>query len=557
MYTECPECQTYFKITPDQLKAAEGKVRCGNCDHVFNALTNLAEQVPSANAPDENVETSDISELEIDIPDSVSSAVEVAEKEESALALEDGPESVIAFHVSDPESEAALSEISLPEAEAMSLAENNSVVSEKDELSLEGIGGLSALADIEKTPAVSEAALSVFSSEIDMPSKKSDTSSVKTELSGFSALESMMADAEPEANLEDNKSEMQSQLSELSISGLEGDDLASANTSESLSYADVDVPGVESDSVVPDNNLDDINKDIDDALDNLFDEELLDEAPHAPSGPAVKDSSVSQINDLSGLDEILDEIDGIDESVEKGSSLDFQSDAAPSFNLAEDDKEVAKKEPEFSLDDSFLDNPLKSETTDWEPFEGKVKDEDAFSKDNYRLEELQENRSETTGGTSRILWVFVISGLFIVLLGQFAYLKREELAKYPAMIPVMEAGCAVIGMMMDCEVPEVRDVQAIVIVERNVVSHPNAKNALLINSIIKNDAKFDQKYPDLVLTFSNISQEVLARRTFKPEEYLSKSVDIQKGMKAGVPIKIMLEIVDPGEAAVNFNFDFR
>ena len=50
---------------------------------------------------------------------------------------------------------------------------------------------------------------------------------------------------------------------------------------------------------------------------------------------------------------------------------------------------------------------------------------------------------------------------------------------------------------------------------------------------------------------------VLARRVFKPEEYLAKEVDINSGMKAGVPIKIMLEIVDPGEAAVNFNFDFR
>ncbi|MEK9820771.1 MAG: MJ0042-type zinc finger domain-containing protein, partial [Gammaproteobacteria bacterium] len=35
--TRCPECQTSFLITEDQLLAANGKVRCGACMHVFQA----------------------------------------------------------------------------------------------------------------------------------------------------------------------------------------------------------------------------------------------------------------------------------------------------------------------------------------------------------------------------------------------------------------------------------------------------------------------------------------------------------------------------------------
>lgn len=48
MYTRCPHCQTYFKISAEQLKKAGGKVRCGQCAKVFNSLGNLLEDLPVA-----------------------------------------------------------------------------------------------------------------------------------------------------------------------------------------------------------------------------------------------------------------------------------------------------------------------------------------------------------------------------------------------------------------------------------------------------------------------------------------------------------------------------
>lgn len=47
MLTRCPACSTAFRVTPDQLKARSGKVRCGHCGAVFNALQTL-EDAPSA-----------------------------------------------------------------------------------------------------------------------------------------------------------------------------------------------------------------------------------------------------------------------------------------------------------------------------------------------------------------------------------------------------------------------------------------------------------------------------------------------------------------------------
>lgn len=44
MMSRCPNCQTVFRITPEQMKARAGKVRCGQCQAVFNALDSLLEE---------------------------------------------------------------------------------------------------------------------------------------------------------------------------------------------------------------------------------------------------------------------------------------------------------------------------------------------------------------------------------------------------------------------------------------------------------------------------------------------------------------------------------
>ncbi|MBX3665340.1 MAG: zinc-ribbon domain-containing protein [Burkholderiales bacterium] len=48
LMTRCPHCQTVFRITPEQLRAHGGQVRCGRCLQIFNGLETL---VPDAPAP--------------------------------------------------------------------------------------------------------------------------------------------------------------------------------------------------------------------------------------------------------------------------------------------------------------------------------------------------------------------------------------------------------------------------------------------------------------------------------------------------------------------------
>ena len=43
MYTKCPECQAIFRVTEEQLSIAEGLVRCGICDAIFNGREHIED----------------------------------------------------------------------------------------------------------------------------------------------------------------------------------------------------------------------------------------------------------------------------------------------------------------------------------------------------------------------------------------------------------------------------------------------------------------------------------------------------------------------------------
>ncbi len=52
MLTQCPSCKTVFNVKPEQLGAAQGKVRCSRCQSIFNARENLYT-APAASATED------------------------------------------------------------------------------------------------------------------------------------------------------------------------------------------------------------------------------------------------------------------------------------------------------------------------------------------------------------------------------------------------------------------------------------------------------------------------------------------------------------------------
>ncbi|MCW8932914.1 MAG: zinc-ribbon domain-containing protein, partial [Gammaproteobacteria bacterium] len=87
MYTHCPNCDTHFEISQEYLDIANGKVRCGKCDHIFNALDNLYEKKTEAS---DSAPTEQLSQLQNNLSDNIN---QLSTSPEEAETIETPPPS--------------------------------------------------------------------------------------------------------------------------------------------------------------------------------------------------------------------------------------------------------------------------------------------------------------------------------------------------------------------------------------------------------------------------------------------------------------------------------
>jgi predicted Zn finger-like uncharacterized protein len=165
------------------------------------------------------------------------------------------------------------------------------------------------------------------------------------------------------------------------------------------------------------------------------------------------------------------------------------------------------------------------------------------------LDELQAAKEQHLKPPST-QWVVGSIALMLVFVLQAVYFSRDSLAKNPTYRPILTSACDLLG----CEINIEFDTRLIEIIGRDVRSHPTSKKALIAGTTLINNASYDQPYPLLTLTFSDITGTKLAQRRFTPREYLRSGTDIAAGMPSEVPIQVELHLVDPGKAAVNFEF---
>lgn len=162
------------------------------------------------------------------------------------------------------------------------------------------------------------------------------------------------------------------------------------------------------------------------------------------------------------------------------------------------------------------------------------------------------------GGPKRISlgatlsWSVINLALMAVLVIQFAYFNRDDLARYAQWRPALEEMCRHAG----CTLPLQSDITKITLLNRELRSHPRVANALLVTATLVNSAAFPQTYPVLQLSLSDFSGRTVAMRRFQPIEYLGKVTEIDGGMRPGQPIEVSLELADPGKTAVGFEFTF-
>lgn len=162
-----------------------------------------------------------------------------------------------------------------------------------------------------------------------------------------------------------------------------------------------------------------------------------------------------------------------------------------------------------------------------------------------------------SGGMLKALFsIFLGLGLMLVFISQYAYFERNTLVqRYPILQPYFEQACTLAHM--ECDFSLRKDYSKLSLEHKDIRVHPKVKQSLLINANLLNQANFVQPYPIVTLTFTDSQEKIVARRGFKPEEYLSNPAQAEAGLSPRESALLVLEVLDPGPDAINFTFDFH
>ncbi len=150
-------------------------------------------------------------------------------------------------------------------------------------------------------------------------------------------------------------------------------------------------------------------------------------------------------------------------------------------------------------------------------------------------------------------WLWAIAAGLALLAGlQIVLADRAELAADARWRPAIASLCA----MLNCSIPPWREPAAFGMLGREVRQHPYMPGALRVDAAFRNNARWAQPWPDLVLTLSDVDGRALGARTFTPKEYLGDKVT-QNEIGSGQSAAIRMEIMEPAPGVVAFSFDFR
>ena len=150
-------------------------------------------------------------------------------------------------------------------------------------------------------------------------------------------------------------------------------------------------------------------------------------------------------------------------------------------------------------------------------------------------------------------WVIAAGLLLLVLGAQLAWAKRDFLIRDPLVGGWLRSACGTLG----CELPLIAAPEQLRLLASNVQPHPSVSGALMISASVRNDAVFVQPFPVLTITLSDAQGRRIAMRRLQPREYLDDTTILQHGLAPGASAALLLEVEDPGDQAVAFEFGFE
>ncbi|MDO6747464.1 DUF3426 domain-containing protein [Gilvimarinus sp. 1_MG-2023] len=315
-----------------------------------------------------------------------------------------------------------------------------------------------------------------------------------------------------------------------------------------------------------DRKLDDKPDDFIDDTDESWAENLLESDPEPrSSAQSTFDSPLSIVGDEHLDDQPLDAANAISQI--KGEP---PTDDAP---LTEDETDEDAWQSETITGDDSLDGTQSSEPSQHQapppPKFHLTREEEPDDNFNEMLSAFDSNRSsmlynidpepvEMAGASARhwkkqLLWSSAIVLALLTLFAQVAWLQFDRFSRQEPYRAYYSSACELLG----CQLPAMSDHKSIRTFNLVVRNHPDVPRALVVDAIVLNGATYNQAYPNLQLTFTDINNKPVASRIFKPQEYLKGELSGSKIMPKNQPIHLSLELADPGEAAVNYRLEIQ
>jgi hypothetical protein len=131
----------------------------------------------------------------------------------------------------------------------------------------------------------------------------------------------------------------------------------------------------------------------------------------------------------------------------------------------------------------------------------------------------------------------------LVLIAQASYFFRVEIAaRLPLLKPALEYSC----QMLECDLPLPQHADLIGIESSDLNANPNHAGWITLSALLRNRASYAQAFPSLELTLTDSQDKPLARRTFRPIEYLPQKEDQPTGLRPNreLALKLILDTSD-------------
>ena len=163
----------------------------------------------------------------------------------------------------------------------------------------------------------------------------------------------------------------------------------------------------------------------------------------------------------------------------------------------------------------------------------------------------QRARPSVPARAMRWQWAVTIL-LALALLIQVLVADRNTLAADAGWRPLITRMCATLG----CSVPAWHQPGAFTMLSREVSPLRGIAGGLQVQASFRNDARWSQSWPVLVLSLSDADGRTVGERAFTSGEYLGADAT-QKELGAGQSAQISLQLHEPNPDVVAFSFEFR